>query len=133
MSSTLKYGIKRVVPFPYEEAVEKTKSSLKEQGFGVLTEIDVKATLKNKIDQDFTKYVILGTCNLRLAFQVLSGEIEIGLLLPCYVVVYEDPEKGETVLGVIDPEMMVQATGRTNLDDFVKSVREKLQTALDSV
>ena len=62
MSSALKYGMKRVVPFPYEEAVEKIKSSLKEQGFGVLTEIDVKATLKNKIDQDFTKYVILGAC-----------------------------------------------------------------------
>lgn len=133
MSSALKYGMKRVVPFSYEEAVEKIKSSLKEQGFGVLTEIDVKATLKNKINQDFTKYVILGACNPGLAFQVLSEEIDIGLLLPCNVVVYEDPEKGETVLGVIDPEMMVQATGRTDLDVFAKSVREKLQTALDSV
>ena len=93
----------------------------------------MKATLKNKIDQDFTKYVILGACNPGLAFQVLSEEIDIGLLLPCNVVVYEDPEKGETVLGVIDPEMMVQATGRTDLDVFAKSVREKLQTALDSV
>lgn len=116
-----------------KKAVEKIKSSLKEQGFGVLTEIDVKATLKNKIDQDFTKYVILGDCNPGLAFQVLSEEIDIGLLLPCNVVVYEDPEKGETVLGVIDPEMMVQATGRTDLDVFAKSVREKLLTALDSV
>ena len=133
MSSALKYGMKLVVPFAYEEAVEKIKSSLKEQGFGVLTEIDVKATLKNKIDQDFTKYVILWACNPSLAFQVLSEEIDIGLLLPCNVVVYEDPEKGETVLGVIDPEMMVQATGRTDLDVFAKSVREKLQTALDSV
>ena len=70
MSSALKYGMKRVVPFSYEEAVDKIKSSLKEQGFGVLTEIDVKATLKNKIDQDFTKYVILGACNPGLAFQV---------------------------------------------------------------
>ena len=122
MSSALKYGKKRVVPFSYEEAVKKIKSSLKEQGFGVLTEIDVKATLKNKIDQDFTKYVILGACNPSLAFQVLSEEIDIGLLLPCNVVVYEDPEKGETVLGVIDPEMMVQATGRTDLDVFAKSV-----------
>ena len=133
MSSALKYGMKRVVPFSYEEAVEKIKSSLKEQGFGVLTEIDVKATLKNKIDQDFTKYVILGACNPGLAFQVLSEEIDIGLLLPCNVVVYEDPEKGETVLGVIDPGMMVLATGRTHLDVFANSLREKLQTALDSV
>ena len=133
MSSALRYGIKRVVPFSYEEAVEKIKSSLKEQGFGVLTEIDVKATLKNKIDQDFTKYVIVGACNPGLAFQVLSEEIDIGLLLPCNVVVYEVSEKGETVLGVIDPEMMVQATGRTDLEASAKSIREKLQTALDSV
>ena len=133
MSSALKYGMKRIVPFFYEEAVDKIKSSLKEQGFGVLTEIDVKATLKNKIDQDFTKYVILGACNPGLAFQVLSEEIDNGLLLLCNVVVYEDPEKGETVLGVIDPEMMVKATGRTDLDIFAKNVREKLQTTLDSV
>ena len=88
---------------------------------------------KNKIDPDFTKYVILGACNPGLVFQVLSEEIDIGLLLPCNVVVYEDPEKGETILGVIDPEMMVKATGRTDLDIFAKNVREKLQTALDSV
>ena len=88
---------------------------------------------KNKIDPDFTQYVILGACNPGLVFQVLSEEIDIGLLLPCSVVVYEDPEKGETILGVIDPEMMVKATGRTDLDIFAKNVREKLQTALDSV
>ena len=68
MSSALKYGMKRVVPFSYEEAVEKIKSSLKVQGFAVLTEIDEKATLKNIIDQDYTKYVILWACNPRLAF-----------------------------------------------------------------
>ena len=88
---------------------------------------------KIKIDPDFTQYVILGACNPGLVFQVLSEEIDIGLLLPCNVVVYEDPEKGETILGVIDPEMMVKATGRTDLDIFAKNVREKLQTALDSV
>jgi uncharacterized protein (DUF302 family) len=88
---------------------------------------------KNKIDPDFTQYVILGACNPGLVFQVLSEEIDIGLLLPCNVVVYEDPEKGETILGVIDPKMMVKATGRTDLDIFAKNVREKLQTALDSV
>ena len=93
----------------------------------------MKSKLKNKIDQDFTKNVILGACNPGHAFQVLSEEIDTGLLLPCNVVVYEDPEKGETVSRVIDPEMMVQATGRTDLDVFAKSVREKFQTALDSV
>jgi uncharacterized protein (DUF302 family) len=88
---------------------------------------------KNKIDLDFTQYVILGACNPGLVFQVLSEEIDIGLFLPCNVVVYEDPEKGETILGFIDPEMMVKATGRTDLEAFAKSVREKLQNALDSV
>ena len=88
---------------------------------------------KNKIDPDFIQYVILGACNPGLIFQVLSEEIDISLLLPCKVVVYEDPEKGETILGVIDPEMMVKATGRTDLDISAKNVREKLQTALDSV
>ena len=88
---------------------------------------------KNKIDLDFIQYVILGACNPGLVFQVLSEEIDNGLLLLCNVVVYEDPEKGETILGVIDPEMMVKATGRTDLDIFAKNVREKLQTALDSV
>ena len=110
--------------FSYEETVEKIKSSLKEHGFGVLTEIDVKATLKN-IDQDFTKYVILGACNPGLAFQVLSEEIDFGLLLLCNLVVYEDPKKGETVLGVIDPKMMVQTTGRTDLDVLQKVYEKK--------
>ena len=89
-----------------------------------MTEIDVKVTLKNKIDQDFTKYVILGACNPRLAFQVLSEEIDIGVLLPCNVVVYVDLEKGETVLGVIDPEMIVQVSGRTDLM-FLQKLYEK--------
>ncbi len=100
---------------------------------------EIKTGLETKAKQNFHSVQWERTswdrkaCNPGLAFQVLSEEIDIGLLLPCNVVVYEDPEKGETVLGVIDPEMMVQATGRTDLDVFAKSVREKLQTALDSV
>ena len=133
MSTESRYGIKRVVNYTYEDAVEKITSALSEQGFGILTEIDVKATLKKKIDQDFTKYVILGACNPGLAFQALSEEIDIGLLLPCNVVVYEHPENGKTVIGVIDPEMMVQAAGRQDLAEFAKNVREKLQYALDAV
>ena len=133
MSTESRYGIKRVVNYTYEDAVEKITSALSEQGFGILTEIDVKATLKKKIDQDFTKYVILGACNPGLAFQALSEEIDIGLLLPCNVVVYEHPENGKTVIGVIDPEMMVEAAGRQDLSEFAKNVREKLQSALDAV
>ncbi|MBT3213075.1 MAG: DUF302 domain-containing protein [Deltaproteobacteria bacterium] len=133
MTEETKYGIKRVVNYTYEEAVVKITAALAEQGFGVLTEIDVKATLKKKIDQDFTKYVILGACNPGLAYEALSEEMDIGLLLPCNVIVYEHPENGKTVIGVIDPEMMVQATGRTDLVEFAKNVREKLQNAIAAV
>ncbi len=133
MQQDSKYGLKRVVSLSYEEAVEKITATLKEQGFGVLTEIDVKATLKKKIDKDFTKYIILGACNPNLALQALTKEKDIGLLLPCNVVVYEDPENGETVVAVIDPAIMVQATGRNDLDEFAQSVKEKLQNALDAV
>ena len=133
MPTETNYGIKREVNYSYEEAVEKITLALSAQGFGILTEIDVKATLKKKIDQDFTKYVILGACNPGLAYEALSEEIDIGLLLPCNVIVYEHPENGKTVMGVIDPEMMVQATGRTDLLEFAKNVREKLQIAIDAV
>ena len=133
MTEETKYGIKRVVNYTYEEAVVKITAALAEQGFGIFTEIDVKATLKKKIDQDFTKYVILGACNPGLAYEALSEEIDIGLLLPCNVIVYEHPENGKTVIGVIDPEMMVQATGRTDLVEFAKNVREKLQNAIAAV
>ena len=133
MTEETKYGIKRVVNYTYEEAVVKITAALAEQGFGILTEIDVKATLIKKIDQDFTKYVILGACNPGLAYEALSEEMDIGLLLPCNVIVYEHPENGKTVIGVIDPEMMVQATGRTDLVEFAKNVREKLQNAIAAV
>ena len=86
-----------------------------------------------KIDQDFTIYVILGACNPGLAYEALSEEIDIGLLLPCNVIVYEHPENGKTVIGVIDPEIMVKATGRTDLEEFAKNVREKLQSAIDAI
>ncbi|MBI4082891.1 MAG: DUF302 domain-containing protein, partial [Candidatus Lambdaproteobacteria bacterium] len=82
-------GLKRRVALPYEKAVERVTALLKEQGFGILTEIDVKSTLKAKLDKDFTKYVILGACNPPLAFRALSAVPEVGLLLPCNVTVYE--------------------------------------------
>ena len=92
MSTETNYGIKRVVNYSYEEAVEKITSTISVQSFGILTEIDVKATLKKKIDQDFTKYVILGACNPGLAYEALSAEIDIGLQLPWDFIIYEHPK-----------------------------------------
>jgi uncharacterized protein (DUF302 family) len=84
-----KYGLQTTLSTSYENAIEKTTTALKEQGFGVLTEIDVKATMKKKLDADFQKYIILGACNPNLAYQALNSELDIGLLLPCNVIVYE--------------------------------------------
>jgi uncharacterized protein (DUF302 family) len=127
------YGYARTVDMPYEQAIERVTATLKEQGFGILTEIDVKATLKKKIDKDFTKYVILGACNPGFAFQALSNEIDIGLLLPCNVTVYENPADGRTVVSVLDPETMVTLTGRPDIAPLARQVREKVVAALDAV
>lgn len=127
------YGYSRTVDLPYEQAVERVTATLKEQGFGILTEIDVKATLKKKIDKDFTKYVILGACNPGFAFQALSGEIDIGLLLPCNVTVYENPADGRTVVSVLDPETMVTLTKREDIAPLARQVREKVVAALEAM
>ena len=128
-----RYGLMRRVNLSYEEAVEKITATLKDQGFGILTEIDVKSTLKKKLDKDFTKYIILGACNPPLAFQALSSEIDIGLLLPCNVNVYEDPNTGETVVSAIDPKVLVEVTGRADLGPIADEVSTKLNAALDAL
>lgn len=127
------YGLKKEVDLSYEDAIVRITEELKKEGFGVLTEIDVKKTLKAKIDADFTKYVILGACNPNLAFKALSDEIDIGLLLPCNIVVYEDPKTGKTVVSAINPATMVQVTGREDLKEFSEQVGQKLTIALERV
>lgn len=128
-----KYHYSRTVALTYEQAVERVTATLKEQGFGILTEIDVKATLKKKLDKDFTKYVILGACNPNLAFRALSGEIDIGLLLPCNVTVYVNPADGKTVVGVLDPETMVTLTGRPEIQALAREARDKVVAALEAM
>lgn len=127
------YGLMRRVPLGYEEAIARVTATLKEQGFGVLTEIDVKKTLKAKLDKDFTRYVILGACNPPLAFRALSAEMDVGLLLPCNVCVYEDPKSGGTVVSAVDPRTLVQLTQRQDLKPLAEEVRGKLTAALAAV
>lgn len=128
-----KYGYSREVPLGYDAAIERVTATLKEQGFGILTSIDVKDTLKKKIDRDFTRYAILSACNPNFAIQALSAEIDIGLLMPCNVVVYERPADAKTVVAVQDPETMVTLTGRPDVEPLARQVREKVVAALEAV
>ncbi len=102
MIEETRYGLRVAVPDDYDRAVERTTAALKAEGFGVLTTIDVKQTLKQKLDADFRRYVILGACNPPLAHRALTTELEIGLLLPCNVIVYE-AEPGKTAVAAMAP------------------------------
>ena len=126
-----KYGFSKVVHLPYAEAVEKTRAALKEEGFGVLCEIDIKEKLKEKLGVDFRNYVILGACNPPLAYETLQQEINIGLLLPCNVVVYEDA--GRTVVAAIDAARMLSVVGNPKLNATAEVVNEKLRRVVESV
>jgi uncharacterized protein (DUF302 family) len=122
------YGFSKIVDVPYEEAVEKARAALKEEGFGVLCEIDIKEKLKERLGVDFRKYVILGACNPALAYKTLQEEINIGLLLPCNVIVYEADEPRKSVVAAIDARTMLSVV-RDNvaLDAVATQVNEKLQ------
>ena len=125
------YGYKREVRGIFPEAVERTKLSLAKEGFGILTEIDVQATLKKKLDAEFDQYVILGACNPSFAYQALQSERDIGLLLPCNVVVYE--EEGRVYAAAILPTVALAAVENTAVADIAKQVETKLKTAIDSI
>jgi uncharacterized protein (DUF302 family) len=115
-----RYGLRAVVPLPYEQALTRAIEALKAEGFGVLTTIDVQETLKQKLDKDFRKYAILGACNPSLADRALRAELEIGLLLPCNVIVYETAPERSTVaamapiaaLGIVGENGQLQAVAR---------------------
>ncbi len=104
------YGVGTTVAAPYRDAVEKTRAALKEQGFGVLTEIDVQKTMKEKLDADFRPYVILGACNPALAHQALQADLGVGLLLPCNVIVYDNGD-GTSSVEALDPEAALGIVG----------------------
>ena len=124
-----KFGFTKTINLPYTEAVEKARSALKDEGFGVLCEIDLKEKLKEKLGVDFRNYVILGACNPPLAYKTLQQEINIGLLLPCNVIVYEADEAGKSVVAAIDARAMLSVVGGSNesLDAVASEVNEKLK------
>jgi len=127
----MNYGYKRNVPLPFGEAVEKVRNELSKEGFGVLTEIDVKATLKKKLNVDYENYLILGACNPPLALKALQAEKDIGLFLPCNVIVYEDG--GKIFVSAIMPTVAMRVVGNLSLADLGKMVEDKLKKVVDNV
>ena len=122
-----KYGFSKTIDVPFQEAVERVTAGLKEEGFGVLCEIDIKEKLKEKLGVDFRNYVILGACNPPLAYKTLQQEINIGLLLPCNVIVYDADQAGKSVVAAIDARAMLSVVGdNPSLDAVAAEVNERL-------
>jgi uncharacterized protein (DUF302 family)/glutaredoxin len=128
-----RYGLtRRLSGLEFSQAVDAVKAALATEGFGVLTEIDVQATLKKKLDVDFRRYLILGACNPPLAHQALTAEPGLGLLLPCNVVVTEDDD-GSVVVSAVDPVQMFKVVEQSSLEPVAKEVKAKLSRALAAV
>lgn len=125
------YGYKKQVDMSYEEAEQKTREELQKAGFGVLTEIDVKATLKKKLDVDVDKYIILGACSPPLAHKALQAEQDLGLLLPCNVIVYE--KEGKTSVSALKPSVAMGMIDNPDLKCVAEEVEEKLKKVIDAV
>jgi uncharacterized protein (DUF302 family) len=118
----------------FEDAVARTREALAEQGFGVLTEIDMKATLKAKLDADMEDYLILGACNPPLAHRAVEANRQIGLLLPCNVVVRTDPDHaGSVLVEAMNPGLLVEVTGEPELRPVAEEVADRLKAAIDSL
>jgi uncharacterized protein (DUF302 family) len=129
MATKERYGILRESTKSFEEALTATRDALKKRGFGILWEIDAKATMKAKLNVDFTDYVILGACNPPIAHQALSAEPNIGLLLPCNCIVRREGDK--TVVGAIEPHELMALTGRGDLKPFADQVEKILTEVVD--
>ena len=131
--TTLAYGLKVEVPLPYERAVQRARDELAKEGFGVLTEIDVKATLKQKLGVEFRPYVILGACNPPLSHRALEAERDIGLLLPCNVVVYAGDTPSSSVVAALDPVPLLGLTGRSDMAPLARDVRARMERVLEAI
>ena len=128
---SIPYGFGRRVHVPYAEAVERTRAALKAEGFGTICEIDVRKTIKDKLGAEFRPYVILGACNPPLAHKALEAEPDLGLLLPCNVIVYE--ADGGAVVEAMDPEKVLGLVGKPALEPIAHEVKAKLERAIERV
>lgn len=126
------YYFNKTIDMNFDEAIQKVTEELKKEGFGVLTEIDVRNTLKEKLDVDFRKYRILGACNPPFAYRALQNEDKVGLMLPCNVVVQEI-EEGKTEVSTIDPIASMQAIDNPSLRDVAEEVKHKLKKVIDNL
>lgn len=133
VEQTTRYGLATTVNLPYERALERTREALAKEGFGVLTEIDVAATLKKKLDVTFRPYMILGACNPPLAHRALTVERDIGLLLPCNVVVYAADEPGKSVVAAMDPIAALELTGNEQIRSVAQEVKVRLERVLAAI
>jgi uncharacterized protein (DUF302 family) len=128
------YALSTTLHTTFDDAVERTRKALSDQGFGVLTEIDMKATLKAKLGEDMEDYLILGACNPPLAHRAMTADRQIGLLLPCNVVIRADvAAKGTVIVDAMDPQVMVQVSGEPGLRDVANDAAAKLQAAIDAL
>ncbi len=126
-----RYGYRREVAIDFEKAVARVYETLKAEGFGVLAEIDMQEKFKEKLGVDFRRYVILGACNPPLAHEAVGSDLEVGLLLPCNVIVYEND--GGAVVSAIDAERLLSVTGNEEMAPMAALVNEKLRRAVDAV
>lgn len=128
-----RYGMSTTISLPYELAAERARQALAAEGFGILAEMDIAATLKKKLNVDFRPYVILGACNPPLAHQALLAEPDIGLLLPCNVIVYATDDPGQSVVAAMDPVEALSLTGNESIRSIAEDVKARLRRVLESV
>lgn len=127
----IQYGFTKELDIPYEKVIELAKEALKKEGFGVLTEIDVKAKMKEKLGIDMKRYIILGACNPPNAYKAILAEENIGLMLPCNVIVYE--KGGKTVLSIIRPSAAMRMIDNKELQEIAETVEKLLKKVFDAV
>lgn len=133
VEQSTRYGMRTTMELPFELALDRTRKALAREGFGILSEIDMATALKRKLDVTFRPYVILGACNPQLAHRALTLEHELGLLLPCNVVVYADDEQGNSVVAALDPVETLSLSGSEELRPLAEEIRTRLERVLKEV